>query len=146
MTIFVGTRQTGGPFTVAACCGRGGHVSTSNAPRRPTRLSGGKVFRGVLQSRPYPMPEVTSRDWAQIPPRQVRLDDLVTVKAELRLDVLLAEDSTFYGDMFGHVISWQGELYLDDGLHRAVQAALHQRSTMHVRIARLADDGTWLGA
>ena len=29
---------------------------------------------------------------------------------------------------------------------RAVQAALHQRSTMHVRIARLADDGTWLGA
>jgi hypothetical protein len=48
--------------------------------------------------------------------------------------------------MFGHVVSWQGELYLDDGLHRAVQAALHQRSTIHVRIARLSDDGEWLGA
>lgn len=123
-------------------------MSSPNPPRRTTRrpLSGGKVFRGVLDARPYPMPEVTSRDWAQIPPRQVRLDDLITVKAELRLDVLLAEDSTFYGDMFGHVISWQGELYLDDGLHRAVQAALHQRSTMHVRIARLGEAGTWLGA
>lgn len=113
-------------------------------PRRPA--SGGKVFRGVLAARPYLMPEVTSRDWAQIPPRQIRLADLITVKAELRLDVLLAEDSTFYGDMFGHVVQWQGELYLDDGLHRAVQAALHQRSTMHVRIARLSDDGAWLGA
>jgi Arc/MetJ family transcription regulator len=125
-----------------------GPVSTPIPPRRSARrpLSGGKVFRGVLDARPYPMPDVTSRDWAQIPPRQVRLDDLITVKAELRLDVLLAEDSTFYGDMFGHVIAWQGELYLDDGLHRAVQAALHQRSTMHVRIARLSDDGEWLGA
>ena len=116
-------------------------------PQRPTRrpLSGGKVFLGVLDSRPYPQPTLTSREWASIPPRQVRLADLITVKAELRLDVLLAEDSTFYGDMFGHVVEWTGNLYLDDGLHRAVQAALHQRSTMHVRIAKLADDGTWLG-
>jgi Arc/MetJ family transcription regulator len=123
-------------------------VTSPHSPRRAARrpLSGGKVFRGVLDARPYPMPEVTTRAWAQIPPRQVRLDDLITVKAELRLDVLLAEDSTFYGDMFGHVVSWQGELYLDDGLHRAVQAALHQRSTIHVRIARLSDDGEWLGA
>jgi Arc/MetJ family transcription regulator len=86
------------------------------------------------------------RDWATIPPRQVRLADLITVKAELRLDVLLAEDSTFFGDLFGHVIEWQGDLYLDDGLHRAVQAALHQRSTMHVRVARLAEDGSWQAA
>jgi Arc/MetJ family transcription regulator len=106
-------------------------------------MSGGKVFKGVLSERPYDPPTLTSREWAQIPPRVVLLADLVTVKAELRLDVLLAEDSTFYGDLFGHVVAWQGELYLDDGLHRAVQAALHQRSSMHVRIARLADDGTW---
>ncbi|GAC1444193.1 MAG: hypothetical protein NVS3B26_12910 [Mycobacteriales bacterium] len=123
-------------------------MTSPTPPRRTSRrpLSGGKVFRGVLDARPYPMPDVSLRDWAQIPPRQVRLDDLITVKAELRLDVLLSEDSTFYGDMFGHVVSWQGELYLDDGLHRAVQAALHQRSTLHVRIARLSDDGGWLGA
>jgi Arc/MetJ family transcription regulator len=102
------------------------------------------VFQGVLDARPYPPPGLTSRDWAQIPPRLVLLADLVTVKAELRLDVLLSEDSTFYGDLFCHVIAWQGDLYLDDGLHRAVQAALHQRASMHVRIAKLADDGSWL--
>lgn len=104
------------------------------------------MFRGVLDERPYDPPALSLRDWATIPPRQVRLNDLITVKAELRLDVLLAEDSTFFGDLFGHVFEWQGELYLDDGLHRAVQAALHQRSTMHVRVARLADDGTWRAA
>ncbi len=101
------------------------------------------MFRGVLDARPYPDPDMAHRDWASIPPRQVALADLVTTKAELRLDVLLAEDSTFFGDLFCHVVEWQGVLYLDDGLHRAVAAALHQRSTMHVRIARLADDGTW---
>ena len=62
-------------------------MSRPHIPRRPS--SGGKVFKGVLDARPYAMPQVTSRDWAEIPPRQVRLDDLITVKAELRLDVLL---------------------------------------------------------
>jgi Arc/MetJ family transcription regulator len=102
------------------------------------------VFKGVLDARPYPAPELTPRDWAQIPPRMVRIDDLITVKAQLQLDVLLAEDSTFFGDVFGHVIDWHGDLYLEDGLHRAVQSALHQRSTMHCRIAHLDDDGVWV--
>jgi len=87
------------------------------APRRPRAhrpSSGGKVFRGVLDSRPYADPPLSTRDWTTIPPKQVRLDDLITTKAELRLDVLLAEDSTFFDDMFCHVVEWQGELYLDD--------------------------------
>lgn len=117
---------------------------TQPVRRRPA--SGGRVFKGVLEGAPYARPEMTSKDWAAIPPRQVRIADLITVKAELRLDVLLAEDSTFFGDVFGHVFEWRGELYLDDGLHRAVQSALHQRSTMHVRIARLLDDGSWVPA
>ena len=115
---------------------------TQPTRRRPS--SGGRVFKGVLDGRPYDAPAMTSRDWASIPPRQVRIADLITVKAQLQLDVLLAEDSTFFGDIFGHVIEWHGELYLDDGLHRAVQAALHQRQGMHVRIAQLCEDGSWV--
>jgi len=127
--------------------GRGVMAEAGRRPSSRRRLaSGGKVFRGVLAARPYPAPGLTSREWARIPPRQLRLAELITVKAELRLDVLLAEDSTFYGDLFPHVVEWESDLYLEDGLHRAVQAALYQRSTMHVRIARLADDGTWLQA
>ena len=84
--------------------------------------SGGSVFKGVLDHRPYPEPTMAARDWAKVPPRVVRLADLITTKAELRLDVLLADDSTFFGDLFCHVIRWHGDLYLEDGLHRAVQA------------------------
>src|SRR4051794_41870216 len=72
-----------------------------------------------------------------IPPRQIRLDTLVTTKRELALDTLLADDSTFYGDLFPHAVQWHGELYLEDGLHRALRAALQQRTVIHVRVLDL---------
>ena len=52
----------------------------------------------------------------------------------LDLDALLAEDSTFYGDLFAHVVQYRGVMYLEDGLHRAVRAALHQRALLHARV------------
>ena len=52
-------------------------------------------------------------------------------------ETLLAEDSTFYGDLFAHVVKWQGDLYLEDGLHRAVRAALQQRQVLHARVLEM---------
>ena len=52
----------------------------------------------------------------------------------LQLAALLDEDSTFYGDLFAHVVEWQGEYYLEDGLHRALRAALQQRNVLHARV------------
>lgn len=95
------------------------------------------IFKAVRDGRPYPEHGLTIKEWADIPPRQVRLDQLITTKRELALDRLLAEDSTFYGDLFPHVIQWRGELYLEDGLHRALRAALHQRSVLHARVLEL---------
>jgi Arc/MetJ family transcription regulator len=69
-----------------------------------------------------------------VAPRQVRLADLITTKSELDLTTLLTEDSTFYGDLFAHVVQYQGQLYLEDGLHRAVRAALQQRLVLHARV------------
>ncbi|QYC45973.1 hypothetical protein Nocox_42175 [Nonomuraea coxensis DSM 45129] len=97
------------------------------------------IFKQVGDGRPYPDHGLTNREWAQIPPRQVRLDSLITTKAMLDLHSLLAADSTFYGDLFPHVVQWQGELYLEDGLHRALRAALHQRTILHARVFELAD-------
>lgn len=77
------------------------------------------------------------KQWSTIAPQQVRLDQLVTTKRTLDLDALLEEDSTFYGDLFPHVVLWQGEMYLEDGLHRALRAALQQRPTMHARVLEL---------
>ena len=95
------------------------------------------IFRAVGEGRPYPDHGLSTRDWALIPPTQVQLDHLITIKRTLDLDVLLAEDSTFYGDMFAHVVDWRGELYLEDGLHRALRCALGQRKVLHARVHRV---------
>ena len=93
------------------------------------------IFRAVGESRPYPEHGlVTARDWSDVPPRMVRLQDLVTTKRNLDLAMVLSEDSTFYGDLFAHVVEWQDTLYLEDGLHRALRAALQQRPTLHARV------------
>jgi Arc/MetJ family transcription regulator len=93
------------------------------------------IFKAVGDSRPYPdHGRTTPRDWSDVPPRQVRLDELVTTKRTLDLDALLSEDSTFYGDLFAHVVEWQGVMYLEDGLHRALRAALQQRPVLHARV------------
>jgi Arc/MetJ family transcription regulator len=83
---------------------------------------------------------MTSRQWSEVPPRQVRLDDLVTTKRTLDLAHLVSEESTFYGDLFAHVVEWRGTLYLEDGLHRAVRAALGQRPVLHARVLLLEED------
>lgn len=98
------------------------------------------IFKRVGEGRPYPDHGFVPRDWASIPPRQVRLDSLVTTKDTLRLATLLDEDSTFYGDLFAHVIAWRGDFYLEDGLHRALRAALQQRTMLHARVHDV--DGT----
>jgi Arc/MetJ family transcription regulator len=95
------------------------------------------IFKQVGEGRPYPDHARSTREWAEVPPRPVRLDQLITTKAVLDLRLVLSKDSTFYGDLFPHVIHWRGELYLEDGLHRALGAALHQRSVLHARVLDL---------
>jgi Arc/MetJ family transcription regulator len=95
------------------------------------------IFKAVLDRRPYPDHGLTMKQWSEIPPRPIRLDQLITTKRELALDRLLADDSTFYGDLFPHVVQWQGSLYLEDGLHRALRAALQQRNSIHARVLGL---------
>ena len=95
------------------------------------------IFKRIGEGRPYPDHGSTSRDWARLAPRHIRLDQLITTKSYLALATLLADDSTFYGDLFAHVVKWKGELYLEDGLHRAVRSALEQRFTLPARILEL---------
>jgi Arc/MetJ family transcription regulator len=101
-------------------------------------MLGAVIFKRVGAGRPYPDHGLSPRDWAAIPPRQVRLDELVTTKDTLQLAALLDEDSTFFGDLFAHVVEYDGELYLEDGLHRALRAALQQRTVLHARVHVMA--------
>ena len=101
------------------------------------------IFKAVGDGRPYPDHGLSSaRDWASVPPRTVRLDRLTTTKSKLDLQSLLAEDSTFFGDLFAHVVAYRGELYLEDGLHRALRSALQGRTIIHARVLELAPDGS----
>ena len=95
------------------------------------------IFKRVGDGRPYPEHGLDARAWAGLSPRQVRLDELVTTKEIIHLAALLDEDSTFYGDLFAHVVQWRDELYLEDGLHRALRAALQQRNVLHARVHRV---------
>jgi len=98
------------------------------------------IFKAVGDGRPYPDHGLsTPKHWANVPPRQVRLDELTTTKRDLNLDTILADDSTFFGDLFANVVQWRGELYLEDGLHRALRAALQQRNVIHARVLVLPD-------
>lgn len=95
------------------------------------------IFKRVGSGHPYPDHGLGPQDWAALPPRQIRLDELVTTKRTLDLTTLLSEESTFYGDLFAHVVQWKGTLYLEDGLHRALRAALQQRPALHARVLEL---------
>ncbi|RFZ56004.1 hypothetical protein BB170200_03736 [Mycobacterium marinum] len=66
------------------------------------------IFKGVREGKPYPEHGLSYRDWSQIPPQQIRLDELVTTTTVLALDRLLSEDSTFYGDLFPHAVRCGG--------------------------------------
>ena len=97
------------------------------------------IFKGVRDGNPYPEHNLTYRQWAQIPPRQIRLAELVTTTTVLALDRLLSEDSTFYGDLFPHAVRWQGDVYLEEGVHHAERAALRNRTVLHARVYEMDD-------
>lgn len=106
-------------------------------PTSANRTASIVIFKAIGNGRPYPEHGLTQREWSTIPPQQIRLDELTTTKRELALDALLDEASTFYGDLFTHVVRWRGESYLEDGLHRALRSALHQRTAIHARVLDL---------
>jgi Arc/MetJ family transcription regulator len=95
------------------------------------------IFKDVRNGCPYPAHGFSAKDWAQIPPQQVRLAELVTTSTVVRLERLASDDNTFPGDLFPHVVRWGGELFLENGLHRAVRAALNQHTALHARVLDL---------
>lgn len=93
-------------------------------------------LRAVGDNRPYPDHGYTTRQWSGC----LRVSCASTSSSRPSANSTsrcCSEDSTFYGDLFAHVVEWQGTLYLEDGLHRALRAALHQRPTLHARVLSL---------
>ena len=63
----------------AADTGSGLTVVTGDEQRqRPRADDEAMIFKGVRDGKPYPDHGLSLRDWSKIPPRQVRLDEIVT--------------------------------------------------------------------
>ncbi|MCA1821660.1 MAG: type II toxin-antitoxin system VapB family antitoxin [Pseudonocardiaceae bacterium] len=95
------------------------------------------IFKEIRHGRPYPEHGFSMKDWAQIRPQQVPLGNLITTTTVVDVARLLSDDPTLPGDLFPHAVRWCGELFLEEGLHRALRAALNQRTTLNVRILDL---------
>jgi Arc/MetJ family transcription regulator len=95
------------------------------------------IFKEIRHGRPYPDHGFSMKDWAQIPPQQVPLAELITTAVVVELEKVLSDDPTLPGDLFPHAVRWHGELFLETGLHRALRAALQQRTTLPTRILDL---------
>ena len=82
---------------------------------------------------------MTPRDWSDVPPRLVRLDELVTTKRTLDLGrAARPRTPPSTATCSPTSCSGEGDLYLEDGLHRALRAALHQRPALHARVLVLS--------
>ena len=68
------------------------------------------IFRGVGEGRPYPDHGlVTPKDWSAVPPRQVRLDELVTTKKTLRESQMTCHNASGFEDLtVGLCINYEG--------------------------------------
>lgn len=96
------------------------------------------IFKAVGDGQPYPDHDLYNpRDWSSINSRMIRLGELITTKCTLNLNALLSENSTFYGNIFTHVLSWHSALYLEDKLHCAFRAALQKRPFLNARMLLL---------
>jgi Arc/MetJ family transcription regulator len=78
---------------------------------------------------------MTSAKWLMVPTRLVRIDELIATQPGIYFHGLSAERHVG-GDELPHVIEWDGELYLEDGHHRAVRARLSGMTHMEARVLR----------
>ena len=78
-----GIRTSARRCTAVARCRTGAaRVVGSLVPARSTLSA--VIFKRVGDTRPYPDHGTTLKQWADVPPRQVRLDELVTTKTHAR--------------------------------------------------------------
>lgn len=84
---------------------------------------------------------MTSQSWLEVPTEVVRIRDLVATQDGVYFAPLLQDVEPLFGDPFPHVIRWRGVLYLEDGHHRVVKAALRGAVDVTARVLDVYGDG-----
>lgn len=95
------------------------------------------MFKGIISrdnGEPWGSTGMTTAKWAHIPTRDVTITDLIATQPGILLRALTEENTPIGGDLIPHVINWQGNLYLEDGHHRAMRALLAGQRTLTARV------------
>jgi hypothetical protein len=105
------------------------------------------IFRSVISrdnGTPWLATGMTSARWLTIPVRRVKIADLTATQPGIYFHGLDLEHHVG-GDPHPHVINWAGHLYLEDGHHRTLRAALNGEHTITARVLTIEGEApAWL--
>jgi hypothetical protein len=102
------------------------------------------MFAGVISRDngcPWGETGMTTAKWRNLPTRTVTIAQLTATQPGVLLHALTGRPSPVGGDPFPHVIDWDGNLYLEDGHHRVVRAALAGRTEVEARVLHVPATG-----
>ena len=85
---------------------------------------------------PWGKTGMTSKKWLKVKTVNVKISDLIATQPGVLLHALSLDwrETPVGGDKYPHVISWRGELYLEDGHHRVIRSLLKGKRKVKVRV------------
>lgn len=97
------------------------------------------VFKGMRADRPYPATGLTSARWVnEVPVEWVDVDQLWLTQRHLSIEALLSPwTPTYCRDPLPHVVQHGEDLYLEDGHHRVIRAALGGDQKILARVFKI---------
>lgn len=99
------------------------------------------IFANVISrdlGEPWPATGMSSARWLTVPTKLVRIADLTATQPGIYFHGLDVQEHVG-GDKLPHVIDWHGNLYLEDGHHRAVYACLSGMTHIEARVLTIQD-------
>lgn len=97
------------------------------------------MFKAIDVSRPWPATGMTSQKWLDVRLYSVGISSLIATQDGVYIRPLIEPETPVGGDHFPHVIYWNKTLYLEDGHHRVVRAAMAGKRCIVARVLIIKD-------
>lgn len=95
------------------------------------------MFRAIISrdhGNPWGNPGMNTAKWKTIRPTSVVIAELIATQPGVLLSALIEDTPSFSGDDVVHVVSFEGDLYLEDGHHRVVRALIAGEKSIKARV------------